>query len=124
MLSQYLFSKIKNLFPEDTRCAELLSSITLIFSTILIFTGSIVVTVSMTWLIIACIAGLVQFISLVFFEHCEKIRVASALLVGAIMFHLGIINFQNSVFSFSFFLVTGIANIYAFLLNNQRVVWK
>jgi hypothetical protein len=124
MFKSYIFTKIKNLFPQDTRSAELLSSISIIFSIIYIILTSSVALLSSKLLIITAVVGLLQFISLVFFEHCDKGRVASALLVGAIMFHLGIIHFQSSIFSFFHFLATGVVNIYAFLLNNQRVKWR
>jgi hypothetical protein len=125
-MKNYLLSKIKNLFPQDTRSSELASSMTLIAGVICLTLGlgGAVVVPSTAWLIIAFLAGLVQFTSLVFFEHCEKARVASSLLVGAFMFHLGIIHLDNSVFSYFSFMTMSIANIYAFLLNNQRVSWK
>lgn len=125
-MKSYLLNKLKNLFPDDTRSSELSSSVILILGVICVYfgVGTAIAVPSLLWLIFAGLSGLTQFISLVFFEHCEKARVASSLLVGAFMFHLGIIHLDSSVISYFGFMSMSVANIYAFLLNNQRISWK
>lgn len=112
---------LKNLFPDDTRIAELTSAIA--FSIVLVLGLFGFIQLSLALILLGC-GALVQLGTLVIFSNSLKTRVSSSLLLGGLLIYFGIplivTNLQEAVL----YLVLGFANLYAFLVNNQRLKWN
>lgn len=120
--------KLRNLLPDDTRIVELTAAISIIISTGLELMGVVSTHAALSnwqaWLCASALAALVQFFSLVFLDKGEVLRVYSSLVIGGLLVYLGIVHTDYSVFSYVTQITLGIANLYAFLVNNQRLVWN
>ena len=123
---------IKNLLPEDTRLAEFIGSISLIFMGI--FLGShVIVNMELLfiqrtefWHVLFIMLGFTQFLSLVFYPQLELLRCIMSLFTGATLIWLSFLSLVNimeisDVVSFC----VGIANLYSFVINSLQVrkIW-
>lgn len=119
---------LKNLLPDDTRIVELTTAISMgLTSMLVLFTDNVhhLVKGFETWFSTLFVLSMLQFISLVFIEKLEVIRVYSSLLIGGLLVYLGITHIGDaSTFNYTTQIILGIANLYAFLVNNQRLVWR
>ena len=118
--------KWKNLLPDDTRIVELASAIAIFISVVLMFFGfGADHTQYTSVLVFSAIISFLQLLALVVLDHAEALRVYASLVMGGLMIYLGIVHSDSiSVFNYVTMFTLGIANLYAFLVNNQRLVWK
>jgi hypothetical protein len=126
MCEDFMSCKWKNLLPDDTRIVELASAIAIFISVVLMFFGfGADHTQYTSVLVFSAIISFLQLLALVVLDHAEALRVYASLVMGGLMIYLGIVHSDSiSVFNYVTMFTLGIANLYAFLVNNQRLVWK
>lgn len=114
---------LKNLLPEDTRILEIASGISIFFSTLpFLFESESGLTV---WLAMLLITAIVQLGSLLLCDKLEKVRVIASLAMGGLLTYIGISHIDDtSHINYVTELTLGVGNLYAFLVNNQRLTWK
>lgn len=115
---------LKNLFPEDTRILEIASGVSIFFSTLpYLFSAS--ESGLTAWLLILMITAIVQLGSLLLCDKLEKVRVIVSLAMGGLLTYIGISHIGDT-FAINYVteLTLGVGNLYAFLVNNQRLTWK
>lgn len=117
-----LLQKVKNLFPNDTRIVELSTAFALLFGSFLFYLGVTQSSASDFFVYISTVLGSLQFISLVILDKLKSMRVFTSLLVGGLFIYMSSLEALNTgdMQSCATYLVLGIANVYAFLVNNQR----
>lgn len=127
--------RIKNLFPDDTRIVEILSAL-IMLSTYLIYmieyiTGRGIHKSNIenwdSWLAASAVVATVQLSTLFFAEETSKLRIYSSLLMGGLLTYFGFMRFSVSTISFVTLTLLGIANLYAFFVNDllsKRQSWK
>lgn len=117
---------LRNLLPEDTRLVEIVSAVTMILSAVAAFFGlgadhGLHLPLVFSTFIIAVL----QLISIVFLDRRTFCRVYSSLFMGGLMLYLSFLHIHtNEFYNYITQLVLGFANLYAFLVNDQRLVWK
>lgn len=120
-----MLCRLKNLLPDDTRIVELASAISVLISSILIYCGITSHDAGMLWVYFAALVSSTQLVSLVFPDSRESMRVYSSLIMGGLLIYIGFAHVGvDSVFNYVTQFTLGFANLYAFLVNNQRLVWK
>lgn len=114
---------IKNIFPQDTRLVELVSSLSLILIGISLWLnpyehGIIQYNTHKFWSIVSLIFGGFQFISIIFNEEFPLIRTISAWLIGMFFVWIGAsyVLMYDSFISYVVIML-GIGNWYALVLN-------
>lgn len=118
--------RLKNLFPEDTRMVEIAASLSMFFSTLPVLIQQPQTESSIFfWLVVFALTAIVQLGSLLLCDKLEKIRVIASLVMGGLLTYVGIVHIgDTSAINYVTELVLGVGNLYAFLVNNQRLTWK
>lgn len=112
---------IRNLIPQDTRAVELLSAVTLISISILLFLGLIndhpllYVRPIEFWILFSCIIGVLHLYSLLNCPNSELIRVMMCWLAGSLWLWVAFALPFEFATIVVFFL--GFSNILAFIIN-------
>lgn len=120
-----MLCKLKNLLPDDTRIIEIASAIAMFISCLLVLFGVPAHSASPELVYFALGVSAIQLSSLVFLDSKDFIRVYSSLIMGGLLFYVGFSHVGvDSVFNYVTQFTLGFANLYAFLVNNQRLVWK
>ena len=123
---------IKNLFPEDTRLAEFIGSLSLMFISILLSSHAII-SIELTliqreefWSLVFFTFGFIQFISLIFYPKLELLRCVMSLTVGGALIWLGMVTNGRMDLSDITSLCLGLANLYSFIINTVQIrrVWE
>lgn len=120
---------IKNLLPEDTRIAELVSAISLIFLSLGISffdvntIGLFAHETKEFWILALGMLGTLQFTSLVLYPKAEVLRCITAWINGSfwIWMAFSAISWNVSINDITS-LILGFANLYAFVINTL-LVW-
>ena len=92
---------IKNLLPEDTRLAEFIGSISLMFMGIFLGSHAIVnmellfIQRTEFWHVLFIMLGFTQFLSLVFYPQLELLRCIMSLFTGATLIWLSFLSLVN-----------------------------
>lgn len=122
-----------NMLPEDTRIAEMCASISLIIISLL-FSFDIVnnipfilnnIQVSEFWIVILSIFGILQLISIIFYNQLEFLRSLCSIAVGCFLIWISLGSFSWDVqIGYITTFILGLANLYAFVINSVQIGYK
>lgn len=112
------------MLPNDTRATELTCSSILLISLVLIVLGyndpNVLIQNASTSLFLCLIP--VMHLAGIIVDKYKKLRVYGALSTGALMVYLGFLNLGDvALVTCLSTIVLGFSNMYAFLINNQRL---
>lgn len=115
---------MKNLFPQDTRIAEILSAISILFVSLFLYLSIIDIEKYKFiieqgigfWLVIFSAFGSLQFFSISLYPKAELLRVIMSWVNGSLWIWISLQS-QSDISDISIFFL-GVCNLYAFFINS------